>query len=51
MSSTVPPATHLPLPPHAVKNGRRREKRKRHFIMDECSSLQEEGRERVMKNY
>lgn len=46
MSSSVPPATHLPLPPHAVKSGRRGEKRERRFVMDECSSLQEEGRER-----
>lgn len=35
MSSAVPPATHLPLPPHAVKNGRQGEKRKSHFITAE----------------
>lgn len=43
MTSAVPPATHLPLPPHTVKNGRQGENR--HFTMDECISLQEGGRE------
>lgn len=45
MSSTVPLATHLPFPLHAVKNGRRGEKSVSHFIMDECSSFQEGERE------
>lgn len=35
MSSAVPPATRRPPPPHAVKNGRRGEKRKSHFIKAE----------------
>lgn len=41
LSLTVPPATNLPFPPHAVRNGRRGEKSVSHFIMDECSSFQE----------